>query len=126
MSMVGELKKELENLSEKHGIEISAIISRSGVPIAWNVPDESQVETFSTLSATILGASEVVYTGLGKEPPTKIIVESKSGTFLAGSISSKALIAVISNSTDTEAVCKSLDEATKNITEVLANAQGSF
>ena len=123
MSMVGELKKELELLSEKHGIEISAVISRNGVPIAWRLPDESQVETFATLSATIVGASEVVYTGLGKEPPSKIVMESSGGIFMAASVSSKALIAILSTGKDTDAVSESLLSASNNIKEVLANEQ---
>lgn len=123
MSMVGALKKELENLKEKHGIEISAIVSRSGVPIVWNMPDETHLETFATLSATIVGASEVVYAGLGKDPPTRIITESKSGVFLAHSLSSKAILAIISNSTDVETLSNALEESIKNIKEVLADEQ---
>ncbi|MCK5038129.1 MAG: roadblock/LC7 domain-containing protein, partial [Thermoplasmata archaeon] len=93
MSMVGELNKELEALNKKYDIEISAIISRSGVPIAWNIPDDAQIETFSTLTATILGASEVVYSSLGKSPPARIIIESNNGLLMSTSIGSKALIA---------------------------------
>lgn len=126
MTMVGELKKELDMLNEKHGIEVSAVISRNGVPIAWRLPDESQIETFSTLSATIVGASEVVYTGLGKEPPSKIVMESPGGIFMAASISSKALIAILSSGGDIAAVSESLLSASNNIKEVLANEQNKI
>ncbi len=126
MSMVGELNKELETLNQKYEIEISAIISRSGVPIAWNTPDESHLETFSTLTATILGASEVVYSSLGKNSPERIIIESNSGLLMATSIGSKALIAVLSKEGDIEKMTSALGEAVQNIKEVLANEQGKL
>lgn len=126
MSMVGELNKELESLNKKHDIEISAIISRSGVPIAWNFPDETQIETFSTLSATILGASEVVYSSLGRDPPQRIIIESPGGLLMATSIGSKALIAVLSKNGDVDTLTAALNEAVNNVKEVLANEQGKL
>jgi len=126
MSMVGELNKELETLNQKYDIEISAIISRSGVPIAWNIPDEAQIETFSTLTATILGASEVVYSSLGRNPPARVIIESNNGLLMATSIGSKALIAVLSKEGDIDKITSALDEAVGNIKEVLANEQGKL
>ena len=96
------------------------------MPIAWNLPDESQVETFATLSATILGASEGVYTGLGKQPPVRILMESESGLFVASSIGTKALIATVSSSSDVDAITSALQEATNNIQEVLAHEQSEY
>ena len=126
MSMVGELNKELEALNKKYDIEISAIISRSGVPIAWNIPDDAQIETFSTLTATILGASEVVYSSLGKSPPARIIIESNNGLLMSTSIGSKALIAILSKEVDIDKITTALSEAVGNVKEVLANEQGKL
>ncbi len=126
MSMVGELNKELESLNEKHEIEISAIISRSGVPIAWNIPDDSQIETFSTLSATILGASEVVYSSLGRDPPMRIVIESNNGLLMASSLGSKALIAIFAMNADADKLTAALSGAVDNVKEVLANEQGKL
>ncbi len=126
MSMVGELNKELESLNKKHEIEISAIISRSGVPIAWNIPDNNQIETFSTLSATILGASEVVYSSLEQDPPNKIVIESNSGLLMASSVGSKALIAIFAKNAEPDKLAVALNEAVENVKEVLTNEQGKI
>ena len=126
MSMVGELNKELEALNKKHEIEISAIISRSGVPIAWKIPDNSQIETFSTLSATILGASEVVYSSLEQDPPVRIVIESNSGLLMASSVGSKALIAIFAKNSDSDKLAAALNEAVENVKEVLTNEQGKL
>lgn len=122
MSMIGELNSELEKLSQEHGIDISAIVSRSGVPIAWHLPDDSAMETFATLSATIIGASEVVYSGLGKEPPNRVTIESEQGnTFVASGLDKKTLMVAMSDSVKHEDLTKALLEAEKRIKEVLSN-----
>ncbi len=122
MSMIGELNSELEKLSQEHGIDISAIVSRSGVPIAWHLPDDSAMETFATLSATIIGASEVVYSGLGKEPPHRVTIESEQGnTFVASGLDKKTLIVAMSDSVEHEDLTNALLEAEKRIKEVLSN-----
>ncbi len=122
MSMVGELNQELEKLAEEHGIEISAVVSRSGVPIAWHLPDESIMETFATLSATIIGASEVVYTGMGKEAPHVVTIESEKGvSFVASGIDKKTLIVMMSETMGHDELVKILGMAEDRIKEVLTN-----
>ena len=122
MSMIGELNSELEKLSQEHGIDISAIVSRSGVPIAWHLPDDSAMETFATLSATIIGASEVVYSGLGKEPPYRVTIESEQGnTFVASGLDKKTLMVAMSDSIEHDDMAKALLGAEKRIKEVLSN-----
>jgi len=121
MSSVGDIKNELKRLSTEHKIEISAIVSRSGVPIAWNVPDESMVETFATLSATIVGAAEVVYTGLGKTPPKRILIDSEGGTFIATPIGTKALLVGISSNRDRASLSSGLDAVANAVKGVLSS-----
>ncbi len=50
------------------------------------------VETFATLSATLLGASEVVYTGLNKEPTKRVVVESDAGNLVAVGLGKKSML----------------------------------
>ena len=121
MSMLADLKMELKRLEEEHGIEISAVVSRSGVPIAWNMASEAHVETFATLSATILGASEVVYADLGKIPPKHIFIESQDGTFIATPLGTKALLVGMSKSRKSQELMVSLDKAVEKVKGVLSS-----
>lgn len=118
MSTVDDLKRVLNELSSDYDVDISAIVSRSGVPIAWNIPDEVHVETFATLSATLLGASEVVYTGLSMGTPKRVIVQSENGTLVAIGLSKKALLVAMGNKGD-DNVFQAVDSAAKKIREVL-------
>jgi predicted regulator of Ras-like GTPase activity (Roadblock/LC7/MglB family) len=124
MSLAGALSAELDKLSKEHGIEISAIVSKSGVPLAWHMPDESALETFATLSATILGASEVVYSGLGQQPPRRVTIESEAGgTFVVFGLDKKTLIVAMSRNGGYAAISQAIQEAGPRIKEVLANAK---
>lgn len=118
LSAVDEYKKILNEMSSEHNIDIAAIVSRNGVPIAWNIPEEMNVETFATLSATIIGASEVIYTGLKRESPQKVVVHSENGSLVAIGISKKALLVAIGSDAD-DKVFEAVDDATKKIKDLL-------
>ena len=120
--MADQLQSELDRLSTEHGIEISALVSRSGVPIVWHISDESGLETFATLSATILGASEVVYTGLGKKMPNKVTIESPNGgLFIALGLDKKTIFVAMSAESDYASMSQIVAEAGKRIKEVLSH-----
>lgn len=123
MSTVGELKKILADLNSTYGVEISAIVSRSGIPIAWNLPKDVHVETFATLSATLLGASEVVYTGLNKNPPKRVVVESDAGNLIATGLGKKAMLVAMSTQ-GVDKLSEGVEVATANIREVLRKESG--
>lgn len=118
MSAIGDLKRNLKELRDSLGLESCAVVSRNGIPIAWELPPDIQVETFATLSATILGASEVIYSGLNKESPGKVIVESESGMLVVTGLDSKTLFVAVSSEFD-NGVKLRIDEAAKKIKEVL-------
>ena len=115
MSIVADLTKELDALASEQGIEISAVITRSGAPIAWHLPKSSSAETIATLSATIFGASEVIYTGQGWEKPKKVTIEAgELGTFITRSLGNKAILVLMSkNLSKTELDTKSKDAEAK-------------
>ncbi len=119
----GNLEKALKKLEKSCGADISAIVSRSGRPIAWNIPDEALIESFATLSATIMGASEVIYRGLNREVPNKIIMESEGGTSVVTSIGPKMLLIAL-NTTRDKSFLTSMDEAIENIKNLLSREEG--
>ena len=68
---------------------MSAIVSRSGVPVAWALPADVQVDNFATMAATLLGALEVIYSTMKASAPTHIAVESESGVLIVREITGK-------------------------------------
>jgi predicted regulator of Ras-like GTPase activity (Roadblock/LC7/MglB family) len=76
---VDALRKLLHDFNTKTGAKMSAIVSRSGVPVAWALPNEAQVDNFATMAATLLGALEVIYATMKVDAPGQVTVESEGG-----------------------------------------------
>ena len=118
MSMMAELKSVLGQLKEDVNADICAIVSRNGIPIAYEAPQGAHMDTFSTLSATILGAAEVIYSGLKKDKPDWVMVQSGNGIMMGKPIGAKAILVVVSPLPLKE-LTEKVDQATVNIKEVL-------
>jgi len=118
MSMMADLKKVLGKLKADCNADVAAIVSRNGIPIAYEAPEGSHMDTFSTLSATILGAAEVIYSGLKKDKPEWVMVQSPSGVMIGKPIGAKAILVVVSK-LSSEQLSAKVDEATESIKEVL-------
>ncbi|TET89702.1 MAG: hypothetical protein E3J35_08960 [Methanomassiliicoccales archaeon] len=87
------------------------------------LPRDVHVETFATLSATLLGASEVVYTGLNKEPPRRVVEESDAGNLVAVGLGKKAMLVAMSTQ-GVDKLTEGIEVATANIREVLRKESG--
>src|SRR5213080_1234052 len=86
---VEALRKLLLDFNARTTAKMSAIVSRSGVPVAWVLPDDAQVDNFATMAATLLGALEVIYTSMRAESPTQVTVESDGGLLSIREITGK-------------------------------------
>lgn len=91
----GELKRLLVVFNERSGATASAVVTRSGVPLAWSLPDGAHADNFGTMTATLIGALEVIYSGLRKPSPDEIVVESASGSLVAQTLSPKAFLVAV-------------------------------
>ncbi|MBA3046402.1 MAG: roadblock/LC7 domain-containing protein [Candidatus Thermoplasmatota archaeon] len=122
MTVATELTNELDRLASEHSVEISAIITRSGAPIAWHLPPGSSAETIATLSATIFGASEVIFTGSGWNKPAKVSVESiPEGCMVTRSLGRKAILVLMSKKLDLSQLDIKASEAEVRIRELMQN-----
>src|SRR5437879_12800760 len=75
---------------------MSAIVSRSGVPVAWVLPDDAQVDNFATMAATLLGALEVIYSTMKASAPTHVTVESERGLLAVREVTANMLLVAMS------------------------------
>ena len=83
------LRKLLQDFNVRTSARISAIVSRSGVPVAWVLPDDTQVDNFATMAATLLGALEVICSSMKATTPTQVTVESDGGLLSIREITEK-------------------------------------
>lgn len=112
------MKRILATFNTKHKAILSAVVSRSGVPIAWETPEGVKVDAFATLTATLLGASEVVCSGIQRKPPRRVLVESENGVLVAKGIGPRAfLVAVMPKGSD--AAFQGMEESAAAIQNVL-------
>ena len=107
---VEALRKLLMDFNARTGARMSAIVSRSGVPVAWVLPDEAQVDNFATMAATLLGALEVMYATMKADAPNHVTVESEGGILSVRGVSGKMFFVTMSDRR-TATFAKSLDEA---------------
>ena len=118
-SAFSEIKRILMEFNARYDAKMSAVISRSGVPIAWSAHDDAlPVEDFATLAATLLGASEAIYTGLNQTPPKRVIIESDDGMLMAAGIGAKAFVIALTPARTRE-VDRALEAVTEDVRTVL-------
>lgn len=68
------------------------------MPIASYVEMENENETFSTLSATMLGAGEVIFSGFKKEKPNIIVGYSEDSVLFIKGIDTNMTLSLLGNS----------------------------
>ena len=118
---VDALRKLLQDFNARTGAKMSAIVSRSGVPVAWVLPDEAQVDNFATMAATLLGALEVIYATMKTGAPTHVTVESEGGILFVRGVTGKMFFVAMADRRSATFE-KSLDEALTKAKGLLGEA----
>lgn len=94
---VGELQKILRAFNGRSGAKASAVVTRSGVPVAWILPDGSHADNLGTMAATLLGALDVIFSGFGREAPGAVTVQSTSGAIVARNVTDKSFLFAVAD-----------------------------
>ncbi len=90
-----ELKRLLGEFNARHGADLSMVASRTGTPLAHEGPQDLNADTVASLAATLMNAAEVLYAGIGRPPPARIVVESDGGTLVAAGLGTKAVFVAV-------------------------------
>jgi predicted regulator of Ras-like GTPase activity (Roadblock/LC7/MglB family) len=113
---MGEILRELKKVG---GVEASAVVSRDGILMASDIPDDVHGETFAIMSATMLGAAITANSELRKKLPERIVVESSDGrTIVAGAGSKSLLVVSTRGSVEMTNVMKAIEGAAGKIQEI--------
>jgi predicted regulator of Ras-like GTPase activity (Roadblock/LC7/MglB family) len=104
------LRKLLQDFNTRTDATMSAIVSRSGVPVAWVLPDDAQVDNFATMAATLLGALEVIYATMKVDAPSRITVVSDGGVLTVHGVTGKMFFVAMTDK-ETAAFSKAVADA---------------
>lgn len=77
---------------------MSAVVTRSGVPVAWVLPDDVPPDNFATMAATLLGALDVIFSTREGPSPETVAVRTERGTLYVRSVTSKAFFVALAES----------------------------
>jgi hypothetical protein len=89
------LEEVLQDLDRMSNIEGSAIVSRDGLVIVSHLPTRVARESFSAMSATMLGAGETAMMELARDPPERVMVETKTTRMVIVGASPETLLVVL-------------------------------
>ncbi|MCK4367862.1 MAG: roadblock/LC7 domain-containing protein [Thermoplasmata archaeon] len=107
----------LKQLRKTCGAVASAVVGKDGLMMHHDVPDEVALETFGIMSATIVGASVTAATELGKDEPSRIVVETGDLNMIIYNAGRRALL-VVAVPND-----RSVEDVDKSVQEILVSAK---
>jgi len=120
MSIKEMLEKILKDLRAVGDVDASAIVSRDGLLIAADIPQNINAEAFAAMTATMLGAAETATSELGRGVPDRVIVEGGEGKIIAAGAGSKALLVVMTNpKANLGLILLEMSKASEKVKEVL-------
>jgi predicted regulator of Ras-like GTPase activity (Roadblock/LC7/MglB family) len=113
-----ELRRLLAEFNQQNGADLSMVLTRTGSSIAHAASGDFNVDTFASLAATLMNAAEVMYSGLGRPAPSRILIESDTASLVASSLGTKAMFVALGM--DRERILGGMDTITAGIRSVLA------
>ncbi len=76
---------------------MSAVVTRSGVPLASALPEDVPADNFATMAATLLGALDVIYTSAKEPSPEQVVVRTERGNLFVRSVTTKAFFVALTD-----------------------------
>jgi len=81
-SKIETLLEILRKLTEVGDVEGSAIVTRTGLLIASNLPEDINAETFAAMSATVIGAADTAISELKGNDVSGVIIEGEEAKLI--------------------------------------------
>lgn len=118
MTIKKDIKILFKNSVEEYPIEAIALTSKNGIPIASQVKKDKERESFSTLSATILGASEVIFSAFEKDQPEDILIKSKDSLLLIKETTHDSVLALMGKLKDKDELNEVINEISYEVEKI--------
>ncbi len=97
------LDRMLRELRDSCGSHAAAVVSRDGLVIAGDMPENVSRETFAIMCATILGAGMTAATELRISPPNHVVLATKESRIHIFEAGPRALLVLVAPPDRTEA-----------------------
>ena len=117
-----ELKRLLGEFNARHRADLSMVLTRTGISIAHEGPRDFNAEAFASLAVTLMNAAEVLYLGLGRTPPNRILLESDAGTLVASELGTKAMFVALGRRED---ILRGVEDLAMGIRAVMSEKRSS-
>ncbi|MBS3781039.1 MAG: roadblock/LC7 domain-containing protein [Candidatus Thermoplasmatota archaeon] len=118
MKAKDEIDEILRRYGSKKEVDAIALSSKNGVPIASHLKKEEENESFSTLSATMLGASEVIFSGFEREDPDFIVGYSDDSVLLIKEVGSNTVLSILGDSDKEKEMMEEMEEMASKLSEL--------
>ena len=92
---------------------MSAIVTRSGVPVSWVLPPEVPPDNFATMAATLLGALEVIYSTTQGPSPQQVTVQTETGTLVVRVVTPKMFLVALTEGKPEDVAAQVEETATR-------------
>ena len=86
----------LKGFNAQTGAMLSAVVTRSGVPVAAALPEGVAGDIVATMAATLLGALEVLFSSVKGATTDAVFVETESGVLAIHAVTTKTLFVALS------------------------------
>ncbi|HLE48141.1 MAG TPA: roadblock/LC7 domain-containing protein [Candidatus Thermoplasmatota archaeon] len=93
-----QLSAALMALRKRPGVEGSALLSRDGIAVVADLPASYSRETFSAMTAAMLGAAETAMIEIGRNIPDRLILENADTRLIAVGVNDELMLAVLCKS----------------------------
>lgn len=113
-----ELHRLLGGFNRQHGANFSLVLTRTGTSIAHEGSIAFPVESLAALSATLMNAAEVIYTGLGHPHPWRVLVDSDGSSLVVCRVGAKSMFVALGG--DREKILRGLDEIAATLGSIFA------
>ncbi len=90
-----ELRVLLKGFTGQTGCRMAAVVTRSGVPVAYVLPEDVPADNFATMAATLLGALEVIFSAVSGPAPEHVVVRTDRGRLFVRAVTTKAFLVAV-------------------------------
>lgn len=106
-----DMDELLQRLRKNSGVSGSAVISRDGLVVASDCPDDVVNESFAIMCATVMGAAKTINAELKMSELENIILHSSDGNIiLMGADRRNLLVVIADDSYSTETLTTEIAE----------------
>src|SRR5881409_1672705 len=113
-----ELRRLLGAFNRHNGADLSMVLTSTGIPIAHEESVQFGAESFATLTATLMNAAKVLYTGLGRPAPSRILLDSDTTSMVALRLGPKTMFVALG--ADREKILRGMQEIAEDLGAILA------